>query len=182
MDIDNLIADNMGLVYLQLHKFGRAYDDEAFSFAMEALMNAARTFDASKKVKFATYASVCIYNAVACYLRKLTSSKQLDVVSYEDTLVDTPDVTIFETLASDEMVEDNLLQDELASRVRQAIEKVISETSSDAAKAVIRYWRDSEFIATQCEIAKAIGVAQPTVSRVLSAFKYKVRLELEDYL
>ena len=51
---EELIVNNMGLVYMQLHKMNLAYDDEAFSYAMEGLMNAARTYETDKGVQFST--------------------------------------------------------------------------------------------------------------------------------
>lgn len=182
MDIEELIANNMGLVYKQLHKFDMAYNDEAFSYAMEALMNAAKTFDKSKDIKFSTYASVCIYNGIGVYIRSINKKRQLETVSYEEPLDDTSDIQLVETLGTDVTPETILLQEELHARVRKAVDKVIAETTNATAVSVLEYWRSTDYTAQQAELAKYAGVKQPTISRIISAFKYKVKLELEDYL
>lgn len=181
-DLDTLIADNMGLVYTQLHRFNRMNDDEAFSQAMEALMNAARTFDASKGFKFSTYATVCIYNALGCYLRTLNKKRQILLVSYDEYLDNSEDLQLIDTLASDEPTpEEAILKEEQIIYVRKAFAKVLSEITNPTAKRVIEYWASQDFETSQTDMAKALGIAQPTVSRALSAFKHKMRLEMEEY-
>ncbi len=181
-DLDNLIADNMGLVYAQLYRFNKINDDEAFSYAMEALMNAAKTFDASKGFKFSTYATVCIYNAVGCYLRTLNKKRQLHLVSYYEIIEGAEDLQVIDTLASDELSpEEAMLKEELLKHVRKAFSKVLYETTNPTAKKIIEYWAAHDFEASQTDMAKALGIAQPTISRALSAFKHKMRLEMEEY-
>lgn len=182
MDTEALIVDNVGLVYKQLHRFNMAYDEEAFSYAMEALMSAARTYDTSKGVKFSTYASVCIYNGIMQYIRVVNKARRLETVSYDEPIPEMPDLLLIETLGSDETPDQQLLADELKNRVRQAIKKVLAETANPKAVEAIEYWWSTDFIAQQGDIAARLGVSQGAVSRYLSAFKYKVKLELEDYL
>lgn len=181
MDTEALIVDNIGLVYHMLHKFNKAYDDEAFSYAMEALMKAAITFDESKHIKFSTYASVCIYNGINYYMRKLYREDNIEIVSMEAPISDNPDLTVADTICSEDTPERTLLRSELNTVVRDAIAKVLSETTNRKAVEAIEYWRSTDFTASQCEIAKYVGVAQPTVSRFISVFKYKMKLELEGY-
>ena len=89
MDINKLIEDNMGLVYKQLHRFNLAYDADSFSFAMEGLMNAAKTYNTKRNIKFSTYASACIYNAIMQHLRSQSKQRQINVVYYDDPMNDT---------------------------------------------------------------------------------------------
>ena len=181
MDINKCISDNMGLVYKQLHRFNRAYDDDAFSHALEALSNAARTYDESKSVAFSTYASVCIYNKIAWYLREEARVK-LQVISYEEPAIDGTDVRLVDTLADPEATEDNILKNELYDNLWRAFDIVYNSLPNDVSKQIIALWRESEFTASQTVLAQNTGVSQAHVSRTLSAFKHKLKKEMEEYL
>ena len=181
MDIDKLVEDNVGLVYKQLHKFNRAYDDDAFSYAMEALFNAARTYDKDKNVAFSTYASACIYNMLSWYLREEARSKKLQVVSYEETIYDGEDMRLVDTIADPETVESNILKNELYQKMWEAFDKVYNNLPNNVSKRIISLWRESDFTASQTELSKLVGVSQAHVSRTLSVFKHKLKIEMEGY-
>lgn len=180
MDADKLIIDNMGLVYAQLKRFNRLNDDEAYSWAVEALIKAARSYDDSRSVKFTTYAMACIYNGIAMYLRKVRKYQR--EVSY-DAEVPGTDLTLRDMLTDTGLTPDELyLEKELYEAVRKAITKVLSEATNDTLVDIVEYWQSTGFTAKQADIAEALGIAQPTVSRALSAFKYRIKCELEGYL
>lgn len=177
---DRLIADNMGLVYKVLHKFKRAQDDDAMSLGMEALLKAIRTYDADKGVAFSTYATVCIYNAIGTYTRSLSAKKrQLTVTSYNDYISGTEGDTFEDIIGTKESLEDEYIRKEQQSRVFIEFDAVLN-TLSDKAKEVIIYWRDSDYTATQVEIGEAVGVSQSYACRVLSTFRHKLRMKLEE--
>jgi RNA polymerase sporulation-specific sigma factor len=172
----------MGLVYTQLHKFGRANDDEAYSCAVDALVRAIDTYDDSKNITFATYASVCIYNAIGDYLRRITKKSSITTVSYNDPIYPGSNQTYFDTLQDESNVVDDVLTEELYGKLWEAFDKAYAGLTSEQAKLAIDCWRESEFTATQSDIARAVGLTQSYVSRVLSAFKHKIKIELEEYL
>lgn len=180
-DIDKMMNDNIGLVYMQLHRFNRAHDEDALSAAMIGLWKAARTYDDAKGVKFSTYASVCIYNAIACYLRPMTNKNQIkDIVSY-DSLV-TEDITLLEMLPSHtNSPEEAYMSNERQQLILEAVDEVILTLPTKSAE-VIKYWRESDYTARQREIALAVGVSQPTVARALAMFKHRLKLRLEEIL
>ena len=178
---EKLIADNMGLVYMQLHKLNLAYDDEAFSFAMEGLMNAARTYDAEKNIQFSTYASVCIYNGVQMLLRKRNSKRQLVVVSYEEPIFeDGP--KCMDVLVGSEDLESLYMRHELLVATRKAFDKTFSAMRRGLGKDIINEWQNSNFEATHTDIATKLHTTQSYVSQVIKAFQHKLKIELEDYL
>lgn len=182
MNIDELLANNMGLIYKQLHKFGRAYDDDAFSAAFEALYRAALTYDEERSIAFSTYATTCIYNGIACYLRNENNrTKNLPVVSFE-TIVHTSkdDVFLSDTLSSNDTPETVYLEEERYIMLWKAFDKVLS-TLKDKAKRVIVTWKESDFTMPQVELAALTETSQAYVSRTLSAFKHKLRQEMEKY-
>lgn len=181
-EVNKIIEDNIGLVWKQLHKFNRADDDNAFSYALEALGVAAQTYDKTKGYAFSTYASTCIYNAVGCYLRSLNKQKQISVVYYDDFIEGSDKLTYLDVLPDTETPDKATLDRESKEQLWAAFEKVLSTMSDKASVSIIRYWQQSEFTAKQAEIAEHVNVSQSHVSRTLSAFKHKLKQELEDYL
>ena len=127
MTIEQLIQDNTGLVYKQLHKFNKAFDDDAVSYAFEALWRAAKTYDESKGAKFSTYASVCIYNEIALYLRKEQQRLKLDVVSYDNPIEDS---TFLYFIKSDDDIEKALVDTEKMDKVSAAFTNILDSLNS----------------------------------------------------
>src|SRR5206468_11573714 len=79
--VDELLQLNYGLIDKQLRKLYVENHPDALSFGYEALYNAIMTYDHKKKIRFSTYASVCIYNAIGNYIRKLKSMEATQVIS-----------------------------------------------------------------------------------------------------
>lgn len=181
MDIDKLISDNIGLVYTQLHRFNRAYDDEAFSLGLEGLWKAACTYDNTKNVAFSTYASVCIYNSIAMYLRHLCTQANKPVSSL-DANIDDSEITLSDIVRVEETPETTYLKKELYEVLWANVYDLHQSLPNDNAKAVISLWIESDFTAKQREIADAVGISQAYVSRTLSAFQHKLKLRMEEYL
>ncbi len=182
MDVNKLIQDNMGLVYKQLHKFNRANDDDAYCYALAALGKAAMTYDSSKNVAFSTYATVCIYNGIAMYLREEAKDKKLQVVSFDEPVDDTEGLNFADMIAAPETVESEYMRKEFYEKLWQAFYVVYNSLPNERSKQVIRMWRESDFRMTQSNIANATGISQAHVSRTLSVFKHKLKKELEEYL
>ena len=180
--VDKLVEDNAGLVYAQLHKFNRAYDDDAISYAFEGLWNAAKTYDSSKKVAFSTYASVCIYNSIGCYLRSIGRQSSVVIIPLEEPISDDNNLLLIDTISSDDTLESDLLKRELYVKLYEAFDAVRATLPVGVSQDIIDLWRESDFTATQRELANATGVSQAHVSRTLSAFKHKLKQEMEDYL
>lgn len=172
MDIEQMIQDNMGLVYKQLHKFDLAFNDDALSYAMESLWNAAKSFDPSSGTKFSTYATTCIYNGIMRYFRE--SASKLDTISYEAEIEN--DYNLVDKLASDTVfLHDNL--DELYTILYRVVDKL----SKESHKQIVRVWIESNFEITQTELSKQFKLTQAAVSRVIVVYKYKLKQELEEF-
>ena len=181
MDVEQMIEDNMGLVYKQLHKFNRANDEDAMSVAVEALWKAIITYDQSKDVKLSTYASVCIYNAITHYLRPLANKSRPIILSYDNTVQDEEDeLTFLDIMTTNENPESLLIETESYEKVLIAYERALLKLRSAKAREVIEYWRKSDYTAKQMEIAEAVGVSQAVVSRAINTFRYRLKLELEE--
>lgn len=182
MDINDQIAANLGLVYQQLSRFKLATDPDAESYAYEALYKAILTYDKSAGNAFSTYAVCVISNALRKHLRTLHKKRQLYVMSYDTPLTDECDTfTIVDTLMHAEDTESTVLFKELSAEVEKAFNKVYSGLS-DLHKKIIAIWYDADCKISQREIADAMHVSQPAVSRAISLFKHKLKMELEDYV
>ena len=179
MDINEKIESNMGLVYHQLNKFRLLNDPEALSIATEALWNAIVTYKTGTAAKFSTYASVCIYNALGCYVRHLKRKRQLDIFSYDIPITDDATLEVFMT--DSYSAEDMYLQSEFAQYSKQAIEKVVNSFQAGTSQLIVRYWIDSYCTAKQRELSDKFGISQSYISRVLSMAKYRLKKELEEY-
>ena len=184
MDVEKLIIDNIGLVYMQLHKFHLAYDEEAYSYAIEALFKAAKSYDNTKGFAFSTYAGSCIYNNISMYLRHKCREARLPTISFEDRVTSDADneLNISDMLCDYDTPETELLNAELYEKLWECFDKVFSTLTSEVSRAIIAAWRESEFTITQMELSKKAGTSQANVSRTLGAFKHKLKKEMEDYL
>lgn len=182
MDINDQIAANLGLVYQQLRRFNLQDDQDAESYAYESLYRAVITYDKNAGTAFSTYATCVISNALRMHIRKLNKKRQLDVISYNIPLSDEEDSgTIVDKIKYFEDTESTVLFNELHGAVSEAFIKVY-ETLNDNQKKAIFMWYESDYKMTQMEIAKALGVSQAMVSRTLSGFKHKLKIELEEYM
>ena len=184
MEVAKLVEENIKLVYHLLHKHHLAYDEEAISVAMEGLLNAANTYDDKKNIQFSTYASVVIYNSLNHYLRSSKAKKRTAViVSINEIAFCDTDVTIEDTLGDDSYSpEVEIGNKELRITLQKAFKKIFDELPNQASKDIIRLWQKSDYTATQVELASATGVSQAHVSRTLSAFRHKLKKEMEEYL
>ena len=185
MDINEQIRANRGLIYQQLNRFNLQYDQDAESYAYEALHRAILTYDASTGNVFSTYAVCVIANALRKHLRTLNKKRQLDVVSYNGGITeDNESDSLIEVIRHPDAESDPeamMLFTELRGEVGKAYRKVFSSLS-EKHQSIITAWYNSDYKMTQSEIAKALRVSQPTVSKALSVFKYKLKLELEEYM
>lgn len=182
VSIDDLIAENAGLVFLQLKKFKLVMDPEAESIGYEALHRAILTYDKSKNVRFSTYASVCIYNALGSYVRTLNKQRQLEVMSYNNVAYsdDGTEHEFVDFMASPDTTEDNVLKAELCGVVHSLYRELYTELSNDTHRAILDCWRENEYDISMVAIAKAVGVSQPYVSHVIRGFKNRFKKRMEE--
>lgn len=184
MDVDKLVEDNMKLVYYHLNRHDLANDVEATSAAMEGLVKAAKTYNKSKDIKFSTYASVCIYNSICHYLRtKYAKKNNADLISLEDLAYEDSDTTVEDCIGDERYSPYTILANrELASVIQKSFIKVLNSLPNQVSKDIIIHWQKSNYTATQVELASITGVSQAHVSRTLSAFRHRLKKEMEDYL
>jgi len=179
MDINEQIAMHTGLVYKQLTAFNLLYDQDAESFAYEALHRAIITFKASNGTAFSTYAVCCINNELRKHLRTLNRKRQFELVSYDAPLLTDESSCLADILEHPESVEQTLLSDECCRHIISAFKTEYALLAPKHQK-VIRMFYGYDGKATQKEIATSVGVTQATVSKIVSAFRYRVKVRMEE--
>ena len=185
MDINDQIAEHRGLIYAQLVRFNLIDDQDAESYAYEALYRAIQTYDAKAGAVFSTYAVCVISNALRKHIRTLNKKRQLDVVSYYDLLSASSEsaelIDVIPTVDDTTDAESIVMFKELRGAVGKAFRKVL-KSMPPKQQQVIATWYTSDYKLTQSELARALCISQPTVSKALSVFKYRLKLELEEYM
>lgn len=176
-DINELIRKNKGLVYKQLHKFNLVDDQDANSYAFEALYNAIQTWDSSLGTKLSTYATVCIYNALGCYLRKLNRKRQIDTVSYNNIANDNAEFSDF--ISSQYSLEESVINSIRLKAAYDAMQRLRCKYSGVCLK-VFEIWYDSNFSMGATDIAKQLGTSQPYVSQTLARIRADIKKEMGD--
>lgn len=177
-NIDKMISENTGLVYAQLNRFGFRDDQDAESAAYGALHKAAITYKPDKGVEFSTYATCCIYNALAGRLRSIKSQQSVEVVSLSDPVgFEEGNATRLDKICVDNSVESTFINKEKSILLWQAINNAKDRLSGTSAK-VIECWMQSDFTAKQKELASETGVSQSYISTALGQFKRYLREEL----
>ena len=174
-----LIERNLRLVVYIAKKFDNTNIDieDLISVGTTGLIKAVNSFDGSKKIKIATYASRCIENEILMYLRK--SSKIKSEMSLDEPLnVDWEGNVL---LLSDVLGTDS---DIIYKDVENEAERDILLTSFDKLnpreKQIIkmRFGLLGTEKKTQKEIADIMGISQSYISRLEKKVMSKLRKEI----
>lgn len=175
---DVLIERNLRLVVYISRKFentGIGIED-LVSIGTIGLIKAVNTFDPSKKIKLATYASRCIENEILMYLRR--NNKIRTEVSFDEPLNidwDGNELLLSDVLGTEndiiskpieEEVDKHLLARALASLSER--EKLIME---------LRFGMGGVEEQTQKEVADRLGISQSYISRLEKRIIRRLRKE-----
>ena len=177
---DLLITHNLRLVVYIAKKFETpsAGIEDMISIGTIGLIKAVNTFEPSKNIKLATYASRCIENEILMYLRKSSNRRQ--------------DASIDEPLNTDNDGNELLLMDVLTSDQPQVGEELERSAERAALRLAIeglarrerrimelRCGLNHESEHTQKEVADTLGISQSYISRLEKRIIKRLRRELE---
>ena len=177
---DLLITHNLRLVVYIAKKFETpsAGIEDMISIGTIGLIKAVNTFEPSKKIKLATYASRCIENEILMYLRKSSNRRQ--------------DASIDEPLNTDNDGNELLLMDVLTSDQPQVGEELERHAERAALRCAVaklaprerrimelRFGLNQETEHTQKEVADALGISKSYIARVEKRIIRRLRQELE---
>jgi len=175
---DTLIERNLRLVVYISRKFentGIGIED-LVSIGTIGLIKAVNTFDPTKKIKLATYASRCIENEILMFLRR--NNKIRSEVSFDEPLNidwDGNELLLSDVLGTEndiisrpieEEVDRNLLGQAMSSLTER--EKLIME---------LRFGMGGTDEQTQKEVADRLGISQSYISRLEKRIIRRLRKE-----
>ena len=178
---DLLITHNLRLVVYIAKKFETptAGIEDMISIGTIGLIKAVNTFEPTKNIKLATYASRCIENEILMYLRKSSNRRQ--------------DASIDEPLNTDSDGNELLLMDVLTSDQAQVGEELERNAERSALLAAVQALnpRERQIMElrfglrdgvehTQKEVADSIGISQSYISRLEKRIIKRLRQQIES--
>lgn len=178
---EKLIAHNLRLVVYIAKKFDntKVGTEDLISIGTIGLMKAINTFDASKSIKLATYASRCIENEILMYLRK--NNKQKLEVSIDEPLNvdwDGNELLLSDILGTDE---DGIYRD-LETQADLKLLHQALKTLNGREKMIIElrfglHSKDGEEL-TQKQVADLLGISQSYISRLEKKIMKRLHREM----
>ncbi len=178
---NKIIEHNLRLVAHIVKKYSSNQEeqDDLISVGTIGLIKGVNTFDESKGIKLATYASKCIENEILMYFRSKKKSAQ--------------DVSVNEPIDSDSegnpltLMDIICAEDDIAEKTDDKIniEKIykhIGELKNEREKTIIimRYGLYDTEPFTQIEIAEMLDISRSYVSRIEKKVIEKLRSQLTD--
>lgn len=171
-DEEKKVIENQGLVYFIVNKLNISPSDvdDAVSAGFFGLLKAVRTFNASKSIHFATYATTCINNEILMYLRK--NKKRANDVS-----LDAP-------IHTDEDGHELILGDLLPSTTKSAIDEIEErEILARAFSIILNALKPKQKLVmlyklagfTQARIAEFLNISQSYICRIEKKSSIKVK-------
>lgn len=178
---EKLIAHNLRLVVYIAKKFDntKVGTEDLISIGTIGLMKAINTFDASKSIKLATYASRCIENEILMYLRK--NNKQKLEVSIDEPLNvdwDGNELLLSDILGTDE----DVIYRDLETQADLKLLHQALKTLNGREKMIIElrfglHSKDREEL-TQKQVADLLGISQSYISRLEKKIMKRLHREM----
>lgn len=176
---NTLIERNLRLVVYIARKFDNTgiWVEDLVSIGTIGLIKAVKTFDPTKRIKLATYASKCIENEILMYLRR--NSKTRSEVSFDEPL--NKDWEGNELLLSDVMgTENDIIYRGLEEEVERILLRKAMTKLTGREKRIMELrfgLRDSKE-RTQKEVADLLGISQSYISRLEKRIFKRLRKEI----
>ena len=174
-----LVERNLRLVVYIAKKFentGIGIED-LISIGTIGLMKAINTYDTSKKIKLATYASRCIENEILMYLRRNNRIK--NEISIDEPLNqdgDGNELLLSDVLGSDQDSTFRGLEDEVDKKLLRASIKKLNSREKNIMELRFGFITGKE--KTQKEVADMLGISQSYISRLEKKIIGKMRKDI----
>ncbi|MBQ7968756.1 MAG: RNA polymerase sporulation sigma factor SigE [Clostridia bacterium] len=183
-DAKNLLVEhNLRLVVYIAKKFentGVGLED-LISIGTIGLIKAINTFNPSKNIKLATYASRCIENEILMYIRK-TNQRKCEISIDEPINIDWDgnELLLSDILGSDG---DSVYSDLENDEDRKIVKKAISELNErDRTIITLRFGLETGKEKTQKEVADLLGISQSYISRLEKRIITKLKKEIGSFI
>lgn len=174
-----LIERNLRLVVYIARKFentGVGVED-LISVGTIGLIKAVNTFDPTKNIKLATYASRCIENEILMYLRRNSKVKS-EISFYEPLNIDWDgnELLLSDILGTDGDGIYNILEDEVDKELLVIALKKLNNREKQIVEH--RYGLNGIDEKTQKEVADILGISQSYISRLEKRIIKRLRKEI----
>lgn len=173
-----LIERNLRLVVYIARKFENTgvYIEDLVSIGTIGLIKAVNTFDPSKRIKLATYASRCIENEILMFLRR--NNKLRSEVSFDEPLNvdwDGNELLLSDVLGTESDTIYRNLEDEVdRTLLYDALEKL---SSREKRIMELRFGLRTGEEMTQKDVADLLGISQSYISRLEKRIIKRLRRE-----
>lgn len=158
---------------------GRGIED-LISIGTIGLMKAINTYDTSKNIKLATYASRCIENEILMYLRRNSRTKL--EVSFDEPLNmdwDGNELLLSDILGTDEDIIYKDIETEAEITLLKSAMKILDDRERQIIE--LRFGinsRENKEL-TQKEVADILGISQSYISRLEKKIMVRLRKEMQ---
>ena len=177
---DLLVVHNLRLVVYIAKKYEcpTATTEDSVSIGTIGLMKAVNTFDYTKNIKLATYASRCIENEILMYLRKAGNSKiELSFDEPLSTDWDGNEMTLRDVLGTepDEICQNIEYEDE-----KKLLRKIVSELPEKEQNIMFnRFGLNGYKPLTQKQLADKLSISQSYISRLEKKIIASIKKEFD---
>jgi len=174
-----LIEHNLRLVVYIAKKFENSNVgiEDLISIGTIGLIKAVKTFNMSKNIKLATYASRCIENEILMFLRKNNYLK--NEISIDEPLNidwDGNELLLSDILGSENDVVDKRIEHEAEMQIlRNAIERLGKREKKIM---IMRFGLSGKEEMTQKEVADTLGISQSYISRLEKKIISRLKKEM----
>ena len=174
-----LIEHNLRLVVYIARRFENTgiNIEDLISIGTIGLIKAVNTFNSSKNIKLATYASRCIENEILMHLRKAGSQRaELSIDEPLNTDWDGNELLLSDILGTDEDEVCRPLEDDAEKRVLlEAVERLEGREREIIR---LRFGLEGSREYTQKEVADMLGISQSYISRLEKRILTRLRREM----
>ncbi len=176
---NQLIERNLRLVVYTAQKFDNTNVpiEDLISIGTIGLIKAVESFDNSKNIKLATYASRCIENEILMHLRKVAKQKQ-EVSLYEPLNTDSEgnELCISDVLSSEpDEVSQNLDRQDEFSNLTYVLENL---SQKEKEIMYMRYGFGGKNEMTQKQVADYFDISQSYISRIEKKILDKMKVAI----
>ena len=174
-----LIEHNLRLVVYISKRFENTgiYIEDLISIGTIGLIKAVNTFNSSKNIKLATYASRCIENEILMYLRKISS--QRTEISFDEPLNtdwDGNELLLSDILGTDEDEVARPMEDDAEKKM--LMEAISTLSAREKSIILMRFGLPDGQEYTQKEVADIMGISQSYISRLEKKIIEQLRREM----
>ena len=178
----SLIEHNLRLVVYIARKFENTgiYIEDLISIGTIGLIKAINTFNPSKNIKLATYASRCIENEILMYLRK-TSNMRTEVSIDEPLNVDWDgnELLLSDILGTDNDVICRNIENEVDKKLLGIALKKLNVRERRIME--LRFGLGNNKSRTQKEVADLLGISQSYISRLEKRIINRLKKEIAKF-